>query len=67
LVATIKEKAEVTTTTTKKISQLLKCNTSSTTTITTAKEQYQRNKVNILTNEKKESRQFLPVDPFTRF
>ncbi len=65
LVATIKEKAEVTTTTTKKISQLLKCNTSSTTTITTAKEQYLRN---ILTNEKKkESRQFLPIDPFTRF
>jgi len=60
LVATIKEKkkTEVTTTTTKKISQLLKCDTSSTTTITTIMGQYLRNKVNILTNEKKKKAVF---------
>jgi hypothetical protein len=60
LVATIKEKkkTEVTTTTTKKISQLLKCDTPSTTTIITIMGQHLRNKVNILTNEKKKKAVF---------
>jgi len=52
LVATIKEK-ETEVTTKKKIFQLLMCNTPSTTTITTVMGKYLRNKVNILTNERK--------------
>jgi len=63
LVATIKEKKKTEVTTTKKISQLLKCNTPSTTTITTAMGEYLRNKVNILTNEKKEKGSFSTHSP----